>query len=128
MKKTVIRLDGQIINIGEWDYRIEELLEDDREKPIRFTAHGNPAAFEQKKVGEVIHNPLPEGAVITEEEVTVRADGGLAVATDHASLRRAEYPPLVDQLDAIWKGGEHMEAMKTRVLAIKDKHPKGVRL
>lgn len=37
--------------------------------------------------------------------------------------RAAEYPPIVDQLDAIWKGGEDMEAMRQQILAIKAKYP-----
>jgi len=38
--------------------------------------------------------------------------------------RRAEYPPLEDQLDAIWKGGEDMEAMRQQIMAIKEKYSK----
>jgi hypothetical protein len=39
--------------------------------------------------------------------------------------RRWEYPPIEEQLDAIWKGGEAMEEMRQRVLAVKQKFPKG---
>ena len=38
-------------------------------------------------------------------------------------LRRTEYPSLADQLDALWKGGEAMELMRQRILAIKEKYP-----
>lgn len=38
--------------------------------------------------------------------------------------RMSEYPQLADQIDAIWKGGEEMEAMRQRVLAVKAKWPK----
>ena len=38
--------------------------------------------------------------------------------------RRAEYPQIADQLDALWKGGEAFEVMRARVLAVKRKHPK----
>ena len=38
--------------------------------------------------------------------------------------RRAEYPQIADQLDALWKGGEAFEVMRARVLAVKHKHPK----
>jgi hypothetical protein len=38
--------------------------------------------------------------------------------------RGKEYPKLEDQLDAIWKGGEAMEEMRRRVMAVKEKYPK----
>jgi hypothetical protein len=38
--------------------------------------------------------------------------------------RVRNYPRISDQLDAIWKGGEEMEAMRQRVLAVKEKWPK----
>lgn len=41
------------------------------------------------------------------------------------SFKRArEYPKLADQLDALWKGGEALEQMKTQIMAIKEKYPK----
>lgn len=45
---------------------------------------------------------------------------------DYYALRRNEYPPLGDQLDAIWKG-ENSTAfvtMRDTILAIKSKYPK----
>ena len=38
--------------------------------------------------------------------------------------RRAEYPPITDQLDALWKGGDAAAEMLARVQAVKDKYPK----
>ena len=38
--------------------------------------------------------------------------------------RRREYPDIGDQLDALWKGGEEAEAMKTIVNQVKAKYPK----
>jgi len=38
--------------------------------------------------------------------------------------RLNEYPPIGDQLDAIWKGGQEMEAMRLKILSIKEKFPK----
>ena len=40
--------------------------------------------------------------------------------------RAAEYPPIGDQLDALWKGGVEAEAMLAKVQAVKAKYPKGV--
>lgn len=59
MTQTVIRdKDGNVINIGAWDY-MEEMIED----------------------GSIVqHNPFPEGATSTEEEIVTLPDGGLAAA------------------------------------------------
>lgn len=46
------------------------------------------------------------------------------VKVDYREKRRPEYPPIEEQLDAIWKGGAEMEAMRLRVLAVKAKFPK----
>lgn len=42
----------------------------------------------------------------------------------YEDLRRDAYPPISDQLDALWKGGADQEAMKQVVLAVKEKYPK----
>lgn len=42
----------------------------------------------------------------------------------YTNLRRAEYPPIGDQLDALWKGGEDAEEMLAKVQAVKMKYPK----
>lgn len=42
----------------------------------------------------------------------------------YAEKRKAEYPSLADQLDAIWKGGSDMEAMRQTIAGIKVKYPK----
>jgi hypothetical protein len=39
--------------------------------------------------------------------------------------RAKEYPPIGDQLDALWKGGAEAEAMLAKVQAVKAKYPKG---
>ena len=38
--------------------------------------------------------------------------------------RVAEYPPIGDQLDALWKGGDSAAEMLTKVQAVKTKYPK----
>ena len=38
--------------------------------------------------------------------------------------RSAEYPPIGDQLDALWKGGEAAAEMLAKVQAVKAKYPK----
>jgi hypothetical protein len=46
------------------------------------------------------------------------------VNQDYAELRRSEYPPIGDQLDALWKGGAVLEEMARKVAAVKEKYPK----
>jgi hypothetical protein len=70
-------------------------------------------------------------------DVAYDADGN-EVAYDKAAVqayvdahayiakRAAEYPPIGDQLDALWKGGAEAEAMLAKVQAVKQKFPKGV--
>lgn len=42
----------------------------------------------------------------------------------YTEKRLAEYPPIGDQLDALWKGGVEAETMKAKIQAIKAKYPK----
>ena len=47
---------------------------------------------------------------------------------DNASYsvkRQRSYPPIGDQLDALWKGGDDAEAMKAIVDKVKSDNPKG---
>ena len=60
----------------------------------------------------------PQTVDIDKSEV-VRADN-----PDYYALRRAEYPSLADQLDAMWKGGEAVTAMTAKIAEVKVKYPK----
>ena len=44
---------------------------------------------------------------------------------DYYAKRRAEYPSIGDQLDALWKGGDAQTAMQAQIAAVKAKYPKG---
>ena len=44
---------------------------------------------------------------------------------DYYAKRRAEYPSIGDQLDALWKGGDAQTAMQAQIAAVKTKYPKG---
>ena len=48
-----------------------------------------------------------------------------AKSQEYKAKRTAEYPPISDQLDALWKGGAEAEAMLAKVQAVKNKYPKG---
>lgn len=45
---------------------------------------------------------------------------------DYYAMRRSEYPPLADQLDAMWKGlnSPAFLDMQAKIAAIKEKYPK----
>ena len=49
----------------------------------------------------------------------------LVAAEAYKEQRASEYPPIGDQLDALWKGGEEAAAMLAKVQAVKAKYPKG---
>lgn len=100
--------NGKIVNVGAWDYALAAELDND-----------------QKPTGrKVVTNPIPSGAIETDAEVAWTADGRIVLATDYESLRAAEYPPVEEQLDALWQGGEAAADMRQKVLAVKDKYPK----
>jgi len=44
--------------------------------------------------------------------------------TKYQRDREAEYPPIGDQLDALWKGGEAYTTMLAQIQAVKAKYPK----
>jgi hypothetical protein len=45
-------------------------------------------------------------------------------AKEYQRQRVTEYPPIGDQLDALWKGGEAAAEMLAKVQAVKTKYPK----
>ena len=45
-------------------------------------------------------------------------------AKEYARKRAPEYPPIGDQLDALWKGGDAAAEMLAKVQAVKAKYPK----
>ena len=63
MIKTCVVLDGEVINIGEWDYMYEQV----EIKPAVIDKETGemlePAEYEV-----VVRNPLPDGAIIEERE------------------------------------------------------------
>lgn len=118
----VITLDGELINIGAWDYQlnVEEVVGNP------YTGEGDPPGdwdF-QIIIEEVIRNPMPDGAKEEDLEIIESAKGRLLLATDWERLREDAYPPIKDQLDAAWKGGDDAEKMRALVQSVKDKYPK----
>lgn len=63
--KNIIRdKDGNVINIGDWDYDIRKVQDD-------VTG----------EFSDVVYNPLPGGAVSAIEEVEQTSDGGWRVVS-----------------------------------------------
>lgn len=94
---------GNLINIGDWD---ECRVEDE---------HGNI----------IIKNPLPVGAVKSDEEVVTSANGGRYVQSDYAKLRRTEYPDFREYLDGVVKNDQaQIQAYIDACQAVKAKYPK----
>lgn len=109
IKKAVV-LAGRVINIGDWDEQIATELEE-QEDGIQIER-------------QIVHNPMPPGAVVGDFDVRETADGQFVLASDYQALRAAEYPSVGDQLDALWKGGNAADEMRAKVMAVKAKYPK----
>lgn len=96
--QTVIKdIDGNVINIGPWDYCV---------------------------VDGIATNPLPQGAYEAEAEVVIGADKGRYTADNYRALRKVEYPAIGDQLDALFHAGIIPEPLASQIAAIKAKYPK----
>lgn len=85
--------------------------------------YGNIADMVGDEIKIWRHKSLPkpnqiELAALKNEYTQFRA------ASLYKDKRASEYPSIGDQLDAIWKGGEDMEAMRQQILAVKAKYPK----
>ena len=61
MLKECVILNGQIVNIGEWDYQIQQVRIGEDEPPV----------YE-----DMITNPLPEGATIEHRDFEYDPDRG----------------------------------------------------
>jgi len=64
-----------------------------------------------------------QGNPVTYDETAVQA---YIDAHAYIAKRQPEYPPIGDQLDALWKGGDAATEMLAKVQAVKTKYPKGV--
>ena len=82
---------------------------------------------------EAIYAVAPTAAVIRGDDAFDVA--GNPVAYDEAAVQAymtanayktlRQYPPIGDQLDALWKGGAAAEEMLTQIQAVKARYPKG---
>ena len=72
-----------------------------------FDKDGNPVAITQ--------------SLVDAEVARMEAE---RLATEYQRQRAAEYPPVGDQLDALFHAGVFPEEMAAKLQAIKDKYPK----
>ena len=94
---------GNLINIGEWD---ECQVEDE---------DGNI----------VINNPIPDGAVESDEDVVTAIDGSRVLASNYKELRRLEYPDFREYLDGVVKGDQaQINDYIQKCQTVKTKYPK----
>lgn len=79
------------------------------------TGFSHSGTFESVEVQHGYTPTLDEMRAVTDDQLSAHL---------YSELRADEYPPLADQLDAIWKGGAAMEEMREKIIAVKDKYPK----
>jgi hypothetical protein len=130
MKSKLYVLDGRVIHVGDWDcqwdpvYRMDPVL-DEGGRPV--LSDEGEQRFMRVETGELtLRNPVPESAFVIEDgEYAITADGQIVLASDYASLRRPEYPPFTDYLDAVVKDdAAAIEAYRKACLAVKAHYPK----
>jgi hypothetical protein len=66
--------------------------------------------------------PKPTKEELDSQWIDIQAN---IAANAYKAKRAAEYPPIGDQLDALWKGGDSASEMLAKVQAVKIKYPKG---
>ena len=61
---------------------------------------------------------------VTYNKSQADSDDAALAATEYQRVRQPLYPPIGDQLDALWKGGDAQAAMKVIVDKVKSDNPK----
>lgn len=127
MIKKCITLNGQIINIGEWDYKKQRQMVSPAEK------NENGDIVKEAEYEDIVTNPLPNGTIEEDIDIVKAEDGCLYAVDDYANLRRAAYPTqnLWDVLDEVLKvisipKGSRLEIMQAERIAVKNRYPKPV--
>ena len=100
-----------------------KLIENPSGVPAGFVADGNGTLTLEQAQNFVLcgkENP-------TEADVTAakQANQEYLASVEYVKNRRQEYPPIGDQLDALFKAGVFPADMAAAIQAVKDKYPKG---
>ena len=74
----------------------------------------------------LINGELVEVSEVDKAKILTDREEAIAIVSSnyYATKRASEYPPIGDQLDALWKGGEAAAEMLSKVQAVKTKYPK----
>jgi len=97
-------------------------FEDKSEADAHVETHGGFVA--DKPDDDRIKYWFVYGETLTFDKSTADSDDAAIAAVAYKDLRRAAYPEIGDQLDALWKGGDAQAAMKVLVDKVKSDNPK----
>jgi hypothetical protein len=108
------------LNINNWSLHGEPTNESE------FLQYFHKQVGTDESNGHAIMSNDPEDFGVTWSQIEIAAQqlNDEYVASEYQRLRKPEYPPIGDQLDALWKGGEDAQEMLARVQAVKSKYPK----
>jgi hypothetical protein len=73
---------------------------------------------------EMVNGELVEMSDADKTTFIATQENATTTTNFYTIKRAAEYPPIGDQLDALWKGGDAAAEMLSRVQAVKTKYPK----
>lgn len=72
----------------------------------------------------LLEGQLSEKQIVGDSEGKPMLADRIADELSVSQLRQRAYPPITEQLDALWKGGDALEAMREQILGVKTKYPK----
>ncbi len=75
--------------------------------------------------GQLVEMTQEEINALQLSDAKIAAEIAKLSATAYQRQRAAEYPPIGDQLDALFKAGVFPADMAAMLQAVKDKYPKG---
>jgi hypothetical protein len=94
---------------------------------VPFTEGAYHLGYTSQKGDHVVHwDEEALGAFPTTSELDAAYEAHMSAqkAVEYKILRAEAYPPIGDQLDALWKGGDAAADMLAQVQAVKAKYPK----
>lgn len=87
---------------------------------FKFQVRGENERVKEGEADDEKHAIDPK----TEERIILPPKAELE--PDYRELRRRAYPPIADQLDALWTGGDATAEMKAKIDSVKAIYPKVV--
>lgn len=89
---------------------------------IKFVRPDGEVEYRNKDYDKIVAEKIvpPTDYVVIPQEELLQWE-----ATQYQRQRAPEYPPITEQLDALFKAGVFPEEMAARIQSVKDKYPKG---